>query len=192
MAFAVTPSGERASSRNSFPRLPGALSTAIRRSGFSEALQLRPQAVAVKKRAHRASLSTTSLGTKLESLVKRWHAQAELFAEHECPDVAATYRRLGDELQCNLREWEDERLTIQEAAAESGYSEEQLRRQVRDGKLRSEHRNGSKSHIKVRRADLPMKPGTRTDRGGSSSLEITYDPEEDARSIARRLGGSNV
>jgi len=138
-----------------------------------------------------AFVNGRSLGTKLESLVKRWYAKAELFAEHKCQDVAATYRRVGDELERDLREWEDERLTIQEAAAESGYSTEHLRRLVRDGKLDGERAPGGKSRMRLRRGGLPTKP-SEGHKEVAENQTSTYDPEEDARSIAQRLGGSDV
>jgi hypothetical protein len=47
--------------------------------------------------------------------------------------------------------------TVEEAAAESGYSEEHLRRLAREGGLPVERNGGSKSKIKVRRGDLPTK-----------------------------------
>ncbi len=138
-----------------------------------------------------AFVNSRSLGTKLESLAKKWHAQAELFTEHECPEVAATYRRVAEQLERDLREWEDERLTIQEAAAESGYSAEHLRRLAREGKLDGERAPGSKSHMRLRRGGLPAKP-SKDHKEVAENQTSTYDPEEDARSIAQRLGGSNV
>ncbi len=39
----------------------------------------------------------------------------------------------------------------------------------------------------LRRGDLPAKASRRSDNG--DSLETAYNPEEDARDIAQRLGG---
>lgn len=136
-----------------------------------------------------AFLNSNSLGTKLEALAETWRTQAELFAEHECPDVAATYRRVAEQLERGLRAWEDERLTIKDAAAESGYSAEHLRRLVRSGKLDVQRNAGRKSRVKVRRGDLPAKPSGRKEVAENQAS--TYDPEEDARSIARPIGGQH-
>ena len=132
-----------------------------------------------------------SLGPKLESLVKRWHAQAELFRRRGQDATAVLIESLADELEGDLGEWEDEHLTIKDAAAESGYSEEHLRRLVREGKLDGERAPGGKSHIRLRRVDLPTKP-SKSRKEVAENQTSTYNAEEDARSIAQRLGGSDV
>ncbi len=130
----------------------------------------------------------SSLKQRLQTLKDEWRDRASLFEQHHCLGVAAAYHGAADELEASAREWDNELLTIAQAAQESGYGEEHLRRQVRDGKLTAERANGNKSRIKVRRGDLPRKPGRRNQNGGSSGLDNQYDPEEDARSIAERLG----
>jgi excisionase family DNA binding protein len=102
--------------------------------------------------------------------------------------VAAAYRRSAEELDFLVREWEDELLTTDEAAGETGYSPEHLRRLVREGKLPAERRDGGKTHIHVRRRHLPRKSAKDNHCGGPKSQDSTYDPEEDARDIAERLG----
>lgn len=138
-----------------------------------------------------AFLNSNSLDTKLESLVKKWHAEAEQFRRRGQDATAVLIESLAEELECDLREWEDERLTIKDAAAESGYSEEHLRRLVREDKLDGERAPGGKSHMRLRRGGLPAKPA-KGRKEVAENQTSTYDPEEDARSIARRLGGSDV
>jgi excisionase family DNA binding protein len=93
----------------------------------------------------------------------------------------------AEELESALQQQHDELLSIKEAAVESGYSEETLRRKARNGKLPAERSSGKKSHLKLRRGDLPTKP---IRRNAASSSHIPYNPEEDARDIAQRLGGN--
>ncbi len=93
----------------------------------------------------------------------------------------------ADELERELDRWENELLSIKEAAAESGYSEETLRRKARKGELPAERSNGNRSHLKLRRGDLPTKTMR---RNAASYSHVPYNPEEDARDIAQRLGGN--
>ncbi len=131
-----------------------------------------------------------NLGPKLEARVKGWHAEAELFRRRGQDATAVLIESLAEEIERDLGEWEDEPLTIKDAAAESGYSAEHLRRLVREGKLGSERAPGGKSHIRLRRADLPTKPSKRYKEVAENQTS-TYDPEEDARSIARLIGGQH-
>ncbi len=123
----------------------------------------------------------------LDRLISRWRDEAERFEKHGCAEVANTYKILAGELERDLINCENELLSIKEAAAESGYSEETLRRRIRKGEIAADRSNGKKSHVKVRRGDLPTKPV----RGkGAYASRTPYNPEEDARDIAQRLGGN--
>ena len=132
-----------------------------------------------------------SLDTKLEARVKGWHAEAELFRRRGQDATAILIESLAEEIERDLGEWEDEPLTIKDAAAESGYSAEHLRRLVREGKLDGERAPGGKSHIRLRRVDLPTKP-SKSRKEVAENQTSTYNAEEDARDIATRLGGSNA
>ncbi len=85
-----------------------------------------------------------SLVDRLRALVGAWRLRAEPFADHHCDAVAAVYNRLASEVEAELRAWDSEALPIQDAAAESGYSAEHLRRLARGGKLLSERGEGAK------------------------------------------------
>ena len=77
----------------------------------------------------------------------------------------------------------NEAFTIRQAAEESGYTEEHLRRLVRDGKIPNAGRPGSP---KIRTADLPRKPSPVAGTG-----PVAYDPVADAQRIRnRRRGGA--
>jgi excisionase family DNA binding protein len=83
------------------------------------------------------------------------------------------------------QEEDDAELTLEEAASESGYSTDHLRRLVRLGKLHA-YRHGRRLYF--RRADLPKKPG------GVDGLRLGgYDPRADARRVATRTsrGGTD-
>jgi hypothetical protein len=111
-----------------------------------------------------------------------------VFDEHACPATAAAYRHAADELERDVNAWAEQMLSITDAAEESGYSVEHLRRLVREGKLSTERTNGSGSRILVRRGDLPAKPTRHPTEGAAPSGAEAYDPEEDARDIAQRVG----
>lgn len=130
---------------------------------------------------------TKSLIERLQSRIEAWRQKAEQFGQHACSQAAATYQVVADELERELSNWENELLSIKEAAVESGYSEETLRRKTRKGELSTERSNGKKSRIKVRRGDLPAKRIPRSD--STTASKVPYDPIEDAREIALGLGG---
>lgn len=92
----------------------------------------------------------------------------------------------AEDLEQASQDWWLEELSIAQAAGESGYSAEHLRRRVRDGTISAQRNGGTRSHIRISRKDLPKKPGKR-----STSNEIRsggYNPVEDARDIAQRNG----
>jgi hypothetical protein len=87
------------------------------------------------------------------ALVTKWRDRsAEL--EPYATGPAAAFRHAADELEATLREWELTELTLEDAAAESGFSYSALQKQVASGKLVNV---GTKHRPRVRRADLPRK-----------------------------------
>lgn len=124
----------------------------------------------------------------LNALPARWREEAERLRALEAHGQAAAFEQAARELEAAIAARANETLTIREAAAESGYSEEHLRRLVRQGDLPVVRNAGPRSRIRVRRGDLPAKPG----RDGRHDPErVAYDPDEDARSIAKIMGGSS-
>ena len=121
---------------------------------------------------------------ELSTLVTRWREEAERLRTLEAHGQAAALEQAATELEAATAAWALEPLTIREAAAESGYSEEHLRRLARRGELPAHRNGGPKSRIQVRRGDLPTK--RRKDRRGKPE-RVTYDPVEDARDIAQLL-----
>ncbi len=118
------------------------------------------------------------------TLAARWREEAERLRALEANGQAAALEQAARELEVAATSWASELLTISEASAESGYSEEHLRRLARDRELPVERNGGPKSRLYVRRGDLPTK---RHKDGRGKAERVTYDPDEDARSIAQLL-----
>ncbi len=121
---------------------------------------------------------------ELSTLAARWREEAERLRRLEANGQAAALELAARELEAIAKAWASKRLTISEAAAESGYSEEHLRRLTRNGQLPADRNGGPKSQLYVRRGDLPTK---RRRDGREEPESVTYDPVEDARGIAQRL-----
>ena len=75
-----------------------------------------------------------------------------------------------------LRDETDQLLTLSQAAEISGYHPDSLARMVRDGQIPDLRPPNSKSIIRIRRGDLPIKPGK------------PHTPPADVRELASRLG----
>ncbi len=121
---------------------------------------------------------------RFSTLAVTWREEAERLRTLEANGQAAALEQAARELDAAATAWASEPLTISEAAAVSGYSEEHLRRLAREGHLPVQRNGGPKSHIKVRRGDLPTK---RHKDGRGKPDHVTYDPDEDARDIAQLL-----
>ena len=74
-----------------------------------------------------------------------------------------------------LRSESDELLTLPEASEISGYHPDSLARMVRDGQIPDLRPPNSKGMIRIRRDDLPIKPGR------------PHTPDADVRELASRL-----
>ena len=75
-----------------------------------------------------------------------------------------------------------ELVTLERAAELSGYNADSLRRMVREKQLRAE-RHGRR--LLFRAGDLPIKPA-RKDASVDAPRLVGYDPDADARMVARR------
>lgn len=108
-------------------------------------------------------------------LADLWRERAENYAaDGGMVNGEETYKRVAEELEEAIRDFKMERLTVAEAADESGYSESHLRRLVREGGLPSADGD---QRLRIRRRDLPRKPGHGTrgdvsvDRNGAVPSE---------------------
>jgi excisionase family DNA binding protein len=127
------------------------------------------------------------MGFCIADLPPRWREEAETLRRRGQEDLACMVESFVEDLVAEIREEDNELLTIAQAAAESGYSEEQLRRKVRDRELRAV-RNGDRGHMRIRRRDVPRKLGHSHCQGDAGGSSDGYDVDEDARDIAERLG----
>jgi hypothetical protein len=84
--------------------------------------------------------------------------KASDFRIYGATDTAQAFERIAQELEDAFRSWWLESLTVAEAAAESGYSEERLREMAREGLLPHAKGDGSRGHLRIARCDLPRRP----------------------------------
>ena len=92
------------------------------------------------------------------NLPAEWRAEAESFQEHGVEPAARAYERCARQLEESLMAEGGERLTLGEAAEESGYSTDHLGRLIREEKIPNA---GRANAPRIRRADLPIKPKPR-------------------------------
>jgi hypothetical protein len=98
---------------------------------------------------------TTPRHPPLGDLPSEWRSVAKLFREHEQPATAVAYEKCADALEEALALEEEAALTLQEAAAQSGYTADHLGRMVREGKIPNAGKPGSPL---ITKRDLPRKP----------------------------------
>ena len=115
----------------------------------------------------------------MQDLVTRWRSEADTVERCGHESTGKLIRRLVGELEEALRDDQDETLKLPEAALESGYSLEHLRKMVASGKIPNA---GAKGRPLIRRGDLPNGPANPKGRFGS--------PEDDARSFLSRSGNT--
>ncbi len=115
---------------------------------------------------------------ELEQLPAAWRARANDLRRFAAAESAAVaWEQAAADLEHTLRTAAAELLTIEAAATESGYSSDHLARLVRTGELPNA---GRKHAPRIRRADLPRKPGTLPP---SPALRMVATREEIARAV---------
>ena len=95
----------------------------------------------------------------IREFVAALRAREQLLRDHGAGEAAATCTQIAMELEQGFRHWWLAELPVSEAEAESGYSPERLRELVREGRLPDQRSSGASGEIRVRRADLPRRPG---------------------------------
>ncbi len=115
----------------------------------------------------------------VQDLIVRWHAEAETVERCGHESTGKLIRRLAVEVDEALRDDQEETLTLAEAAFESRYSVEHLRKMVASGTIPNA---GEKGRPRIRRSDLPARPVTGNRQIGS--------PEDDARGFLRERAGA--
>jgi len=91
--------------------------------------------------------------------VTEWLARASLLEAWGDPTLARFWTLAASELADSERERVLERLTIAQAAQESGYSRDHLSRLLADGRLENVGNDGAP---RIRRSDLPRKARLRS------------------------------
>jgi hypothetical protein len=115
------------------------------------------------------------------ALIVQWRELAEMLRAEGCPEVAATRERCASELETCLHKHDNEALSVNQAANESGYSAEYLRRVLRDTPTLNAGRAGKPL---ILRRDLPRKPAAALVGTGPKP----YDVNADAQSLVSRQG----
>src|SRR5437899_8742826 len=88
---------------------------------------------------------------------------------------ARTLEWAAGKVEQALRDESDQLLTLPQTAEISGYHPDSLARMVREGQIPDLRPPNSKGMIRIRQADLPIKPGR------------THTPDADVRELASRL-----
>ena len=92
----------------------------------------------------------------LDDLSSEWRTRSNGLRRYGAVEVSATLEACADELEERAREWENEALSLEVAAEESGYARDHLGKLIRDGTLPNA---GEPYAPRIRRRDLPRKPG---------------------------------
>ena len=93
---------------------------------------------------------------RLNELAARWLEEARTFESYDDGRGASVVKKCAAELQRCLVARGNEVLTIAQASAESGDSQDHLRSLVARGDIPQAGRKGSP---RIRRRDLPIRPG---------------------------------
>lgn len=103
----------------------------------------------------------------MHPLAEKWRREAKEYQDRGLIPSAEMLRALATELDTYEENYDNELLTLDEAAKESGYSKDHLSLLISQGKLPNA---GKKGAPRVRRRDLPRKPRSaplsRTSSGG--------------------------
>lgn len=108
----------------------------------------------------------------LQRLADRWRDEAEKFRSYGAEQLACSCEKHAEELEERLREWRLELLTVDQAADESGYSADHLYDLVASGTIPNA---GEKGAPRIRRCDLPRKPGGSPDSPPSNDEDFADD-----------------
>lgn len=104
----------------------------------------------------------------MDQLLARWRNEVQLLRDHGALEAATTKEHDAAEVEAAWRAWRTAELTIAEAVAECGYSADRLRELVRERKLPAAR--AADGELRVRRYDLPRRPGTRAPLGAVEDL----------------------
>ncbi len=92
----------------------------------------------------------------LDALVEKWSTRSANLRLMGLSQPAAQMEAMAAELEARISEWLEERLTLDQAAQESGYTYNHLQACVGEGRLPNAGRPGEP---RISRRDLPAKGG---------------------------------
>lgn len=93
----------------------------------------------------------------LSRLAARWRAEAAVLQRRGAPIQAGVLESCASEMEQEAQLFSLETLDLEQAVAESGYSYSTLQKMLSDGTIPNA---GKKGTPRVRRCDLPKKPGS--------------------------------
>ncbi len=116
-------------------------------------------------------------------LAERWRQEADAYERDRARvDAATLLRRVANDLDAEWHAWRSEELTLPQAALESQYTPDSLGRLVTRGTIP----NAGRKHVpRIRRVDLPKKPGY------NGSSKVVSSKQQIARSIAESVKGAS-
>src|SRR5437870_923035 len=91
-------------------------------------------------------------------LLLRWRQEADLYEKRGLKELAAIARSFAADLEAWTKKYNEEELTLDQAAKESGFTKDHLFRLIHDGKLKNV---GEPRSPRLHRENLPRKPGYR-------------------------------
>lgn len=100
----------------------------------------------------------------LIELAETWREDAKILHSYGAERLALTCEKHADELEAAAAARRIEALTLEEASEIGGYSYSHLQHLVADGKIPNV---GEKGDPRIRRCDVPRKPGQGRRRTGS-------------------------
>jgi hypothetical protein len=111
----------------------------------------------IVKRPSAQTRERETMSSNPRSLPDRWREHAGDIRAYAA-EAAAIFDQCADQLAEAFKRYDDEALTVGQAARESGYSTTHLFRALRQGKLPNA---GFRGRPRIRRADLPHRPSRR-------------------------------
>lgn len=106
---------------------------------------------------------------RFQDLVAAWQDDAALLRRRGAKAPADTLLSCATDLAEQIREWQLEALTLEQSVVESGYSYSTIQKLVSAGVVENV---GKKGKPRIRRCDLPMKPGSRRPHPASDAPDL--------------------
>ncbi len=104
----------------------------------------------------KAKESTDGGQRKFTRLAAGWRQEAEILRRNEATAQAKVKEDCAEQLEIWEREYQLAALSLRDAVKESGVSYSALQKMLADGRV---HNVGEKHRPRIRRGDLPTKPG---------------------------------